>query len=341
LTKKIILFFLIILIVSAGGLSFYIYKSLETTTRSFDGKTEITVHKGESLYSILDRLQEVGLIHDKRIYKVYSRFIHSFTVKSGFYSLSPGLSGMEILKVLEEGKQELIKITIPEGLTAREISLILEEKGIVSIQDFLSSISSRELLDDLNIPADTAEGYLFPDTYFFQKNFLPDKVVEYMVKTYFENLEDIFPFYKDLSDSKLQEKLIIASIVEKEYRVEIEAPLIASVFYNRLKIGMPLQSCATVIYVITEELGKSHPERVLFRDLEIPSEFNTYVNSSLPPAPISNPGKTALKAAFDPAQTDFLFFVVKDSLAGTHNFTSTLADHNSARHSYIQGFRSK
>jgi UPF0755 protein len=320
LTKKIILFFLIILIVSAGGLSFYIYKSLETTTRSFDGKTEITVHKGESLYSILDRLQEVGLIHDKRIYKVYSRFIHSFTVKSGFYSLSPGLSGMEILKVLEEGKQELIKITIPEGLTA---------------------ISSRELRDDLNIPADTAEGYLFPDTYFFQKNFLPDKVVEYMVKTYFENLEDIFPFYKDLSDSKLQEKLIIASIVEKEYRVEIEAPLIASVFYNRLKIGMPLQSCATVIYVITEELGKSHPERVLFRDLEIPSEFNTYVNSSLPPAPISNPGKTALKAAFDPAQTDFLFFVVKDSLAGTHNFTSTLADHNSARQSYIQGFRSK
>ena len=205
----------------------------------------------------------------------------------------------------------------------------------------MAAVNDSEIMESLHIPANSADGYLFPDTYYFQKDFPPQKVLEYMVATYFRNLDRVFPFYVDLSDEKLQEKLILASIIEKEYRVEEEAPLIASVFNNRIKIGMPLQSCATVIYVITEEQGKEHPERIFFRDLEIPSAFNTYLNNDLPPAPISNPGITALSAAFNPAQTDYLFFVVKDSMLGTHTFTSNLADHNTARHSYIQGFRSK
>ncbi|QEN07553.1 endolytic transglycosylase MltG [Oceanispirochaeta crateris] len=341
--KKILIILLLILVISTAGITFYIYKSFQPVSDGHDPTEmiQITIPKGESLYSTLDLLQERNLIHDKWLYKVYSRLIHPFSVKSGLYNFSPNLSGLEILRLLEEGKQELVKVTIPEGLTSSEIAIILESKGIVNQEAFLDSLKSKELLNRLGIPGNSAEGYLFPDTYFFQLDFPPEQVLEHMVQTYFNNLEDIFPFYKELSNAKLQEKVILASIVEKEYRVAVEAPLIASVFYNRMKIGMPLQSCATVIYVITEEQGKPHPDRVFFRDLEIQSEFNTYLNKTLPPAPISNPGKTALKAAFNPAQTDYLFFVVKDAAAGTHNFTSTLADHNNARESYIQGFRSK
>lgn len=340
--KKIIITLTALLILFIGGSSYYIFNSMKAVNPgATDNDIDFTVNEGESLYSVLAKLEEKDLLRDPWIYKLYNRTVRKLNVKKGFYRLSPASTGLEILSVLEEGKQELLRLTIPEGMRSSQIALLLEEKGITSSADFMAAVNNSEIMESLHIPANSAEGYLFPDTYYFQKDFPPQKVLEYMVATYFRNLERVFPFYVDLSDEKLQEKLILASIIEKEYRVEEEAPLIASVFNNRIKIGMPLQSCATVIYVITEEQGKEHPERIFFRDLEIPSAFNTYLNNNLPPAPISNPGITALSAAFNPAQTDYLFFVVKDSLLGTHTFTSNLADHNTARHSYIQGFRSK
>jgi len=341
LAKKIFFIVLILLVAGASGLGLFLYNSLKPVDPLNKRNIQLTVTKGESLDSVLELLEEKNLIKHANIYKVYSRFIRPINIKIGIYNVQPSMTGLEMLRILEEGKQELIKITIPEGLTSNEIVKLFEEKGIVTHEDFMKAMKSRPLLDTLNINEKTAEGYLFPDTYYFQKNFPAEKVLEYMVQTFYRNLKEIYPFYKELSSAKLREKLILASIVEKEYRVAEEAPVIASVFNNRLKIGMPLQSCATVIYVITEELGKPHPDRVFFKDLEIPSDFNTYLNKSLPPKPICNPGRTALNAAFNPAQTDYLFFVVKDSEAGTHTFTSTLADHNAARQSYIQGFRSK
>jgi len=341
LAKKIIIIVLTLLLAGAAGIGYYIYNALRPVNPLDETSVQMTVYKGESLYSVLDRLEDEGLINNADVYKAYSRLIRPVSIKSGVYTVQSSMRGLEILRIMEEGKQELLKITIPEGLTSNEISTLFEEKGIVSRDEFLKAMTSEELLDSLSIDGNSAEGYLFPDTYFFQRDFPAEKVIDHMVRTFFLNLKEIYPYYEELSEAKMKEKLILASIVEKEYRVDFEAPVIASVFNNRLKIGMPLQSCATVIYVITEELGKPHPDRVYFRDLEIPSEFNTYINSSLPPGPISNPGRTALDAAFNPAQTDYLFFVVKDSEAGTHTFTNTLADHNTARQSYIQGFRSK
>lgn len=340
--KKIIIIFILLIIIFAAGSSYYVFKSMKPLESADSNSTvNFTVEEGESLYSVLDRLESDGLIRDPWIYKIYNKTVKHLIVKKGFYSLSPSDSGLKILSVLEEGRQELLRITIPEGMRTSQIAQLLEEKGITSSESFISAVNDPELMRKLNIPADSANGYLFPDTYYFQKDFPAYQILEHMVETYYRNLESIFPFYKDLSDEKLQEKLILASIIEKEYRVEEEAALIASVFNNRMKIGMPLQSCATVIYVITEEQGKEHPDRVFFSDLEIQSDFNTYINNDLPPAPISNPGRTALSASFNPVQSDYLFFVVKDPAAGTHSFTSNLSDHNTARQSYIQGFRSK
>lgn len=340
--KKIILVIVVALLLLTAGGVFYVFNSIKAVApASVDAGLDFTVEQGQSLYSVLAELEEMGLIRDPFIYKLYNRFIRELNVKKGFYRLSPALAGFEIISILEEGRQELLRVTIPEGMRSSQIALLLEEKGITPAEDFNSALYDTDLLRTLGIPADSADGYLFPDTYYFQKDFPASQVLSHMVSTFFRHMDSIFPFYKDLSDEKFQEKIILASIIEKEYRVEEEAPLIASVFNNRINIGMPLQSCATIIYVITEELGKEHPERIFFRDLEIPSDFNTYMHTSLPPAPISNPGKTALYASFNPAQSDYLFFVVKDSAAGTHTFTSNLADHNNARASYIQGFRSK
>ncbi len=340
--KKIVLSLILLPIFIGAGAVAYSVSCFRPADPLYSGEAlSFRIEQGESLYSVLDRMEEAGLIRDARPYRLYVRFIHPVSIKKGNYALSPDKGGLELLEILEEGRQELVRITIPEGLSSGETASILEKAGIVSADEFLEAISSKELLESLGIAAHSAEGYLFPDTYYFQKDFPPEKIVATMTETFFETLKKVFPFYADLSEEKLNEKVILASIVEKEYRVSAEAPLIASVFNNRLKIGMPLQSCATVIYVITEELERPHPDRILFRDLELDSPYNTYINDSLPPGPISNPGETALAAAFNPRQSDYLFFVVKDSAAGTHTFTSSLADHNSARAEYIQGFRSK
>jgi len=192
------------------------------------------------------------------------------------------------------------------------------------------------LIEKFGIPAKNLEGYLFPDTYRFLQKYPAEKVVEHLVDTFFQQLEDIAPDYTDFSAEELHQRVILASIVEREYRDPEEANKIASVFYNRLEKNMRLQSCATVVYVLTEEQGLPHPSKLTYNDLEVESEFNTYREWGLPPAPIANPGTDALRGAFHPADTDYLFFLLQDQNAGKHVFSRNLADHNEAYSLYIK-----
>jgi UPF0755 protein len=129
----------------------------------------------------------------------------------------------------------------------------------------------------------------------------------------------------------------MASIIEREYRVREEAPLIASVFYNRLQFGAGLSSCATIGYIITEVRGEPHPDFLTYKDLEIESPYNTYKYAGLPPGAICNPGKTALDAAFNPENTDYWYFVLKNPETGEHYFSEDLNEHNKARRLYLKG----
>ena len=158
-----------------------------------------------------------------------------------------------------------------------------------------------------------------------------------MIDTFFEKLEGIDPGYTELTAEQLYEKIILASIIEREYRVAEEAPMIASVFYNRLESEMALGSCATIEFIITEELEKPHPNYLTYQDLEIESEYNTYIHQGLPPAPISNPGIAALEAVFNPADTDFLYFLLQDTESGKHYFSRTYSEHNKAKLLYLKG----
>jgi UPF0755 protein len=158
-----------------------------------------------------------------------------------------------------------------------------------------------------------------------------------MADTFFDRVREISPESNDLSPKALNDVIILASIIEREYRVEEEAPIMAGVFYNRIKINMSLESCATVEYIITEIQGKKHPTVLYYEDIEIKDPYNTYVNPGLPPGPISFPGKAALNAVFHPAQTDYLFFRLIDEKAGKHYFSKTLDAHIKAGALFVKG----
>jgi len=332
----------LLIIISAGTLLALAYYFNSSTDELSTDIVVFQVDKGASFNGIATDLEDAQLIRSALFLKVFNKITGSRRlIKTGSYNIDKNLTALKIINQLVEGKQKLVPVVIPEGLTVSKIALILDEAGIVESDEFVQAARDGSYLLEYGISTSTLEGFLFPDTYSFQQNFPAEKIVRYMVDVFFEKLETVYPDYKMLTEKQIYEKIILSSIIEKEYRVSEEASKMASVFYNRIDQGWPLQSCATIVYVLTEEHMKQHPERILFSDLEIDSEFNTYRNKGLPPAPISNSGLVSLDAVFNPAQTDYMFFVVKDINLGTHTFTKKLSDHNQARADYITNFRSK
>jgi UPF0755 protein len=296
----------------------------------------IEVRKGESSQSVGRRLERAGLISNRYFWYLLSRFESDF-IKSGTYRLEMPASQIAIHRILVSGRQILHRVTIPEGVTLSKMARILEEAGVCSADDFTAASADPEIIGRYRIPNSTMEGYLFPDTYLFPGEYPASRVVRALADTFFERLEKIAPSSVDLSPHDLNQKVIIASIVEREYRVSEEAPLMAGVFYNRLGIGMALQSCATVEYIITEIQGKPHPSVLYNRDLEIRSPYNTYLVPGLPPGPISAPGATALYAAFFPVQTEYFYFRLDDPQSGRHYFSRTLDEHIKAGQLFVKG----
>lgn len=340
---RIVFTILILLAVMAAGTAAVLGFYLNTSTDKLSMEVLVfPVVEGATFNSIADDLQDSGLIRSALFLKIYNKIRGSvILIKKGSYNIEKKQTTLEIVRQLEDGKQKLLPVVIPEGVTISRIDAILSEAEITAYGEFSAAARDGSYLEKFGIKADTLEGFLFPDTYSFQKNYPAGKVAHHMVDVFFEKLAVIYPDYSMLTGSQIYDKIILSSIIEKEYRIPEEAPKMASVFYNRLDQSWPLQSCATIVYIITEEQKRPHPERILFSDLEISSEFNTYQNKGLPPAPISNPGSVALMAVFNPAQTDYMFFVVKDAALGTHIFSRSLADHNQARADYISNFRSK
>jgi UPF0755 protein len=300
-----------------------------------DGSLFLEVRNGETAFSVGNRLEEAGIIRNRYFWYFLSRFTREY-IKTGAYRIELPASQIRIHSLLVSGEQILVRLTVPEGATLKKTALALEEAGICGSGAFLSAAASREILDNYGIPGETAEGYLFPETYFFPYSFPAEKVVAAMADTFFSRLGEIVPESLGMDNAEIFKKVIIASIVEREYRVDEEAALMAGVFYNRLDIGMALQSCATVEYVITEIQGRPHPEVLYNRDTGIRDPYNTYLYPGLPPGPISAPGRTALEAAFNPASAGYLYFRLTDPGAGRHYFSKTLDDHIRAGALYVK-----
>ena len=334
--KTLTLIVLILTVGLVGGIVAAYYVNRPSSTIPEAGAL-VSVHEGESLNAIAAKLEGEGIIRSSFFLRLFSRLrATEGDFQVGTYKIEKGTSTLGVHNLLVSGREVLYSITIPEGWPISRIANLLEDESITSRDEFLAAARARQLLADLGIPGDSVEGFLFPDTYFFAKDYPAELIVKHMVEQFFGKLRAIYPDFSGIAPEELYQKVVLASIIEREYRAEDEAEMMASVFYNRLDINMRLQSCATVAYVLTEILGKEHPDNLTFKDLEVESDYNTYAQWGLPPGPISNPGIVALKAAFLPAESDFLYFVLKDPNAGRHEFSTSLEDHNYAKFMYLK-----
>ncbi|HRP68753.1 MAG TPA: endolytic transglycosylase MltG, partial [Turneriella sp.] len=220
-------------------------RSVSDGSRSLD----FPVRSGASLQSVTVQLENANLIHSGFFFKFYMRLTGKATkLKYGVYTLTDGMSVFKIAQVLTSGKTKTISITIAEGLHNRQIAdLFVAKKFFVSRDEFLQYASKKSILTKYKIPAQSVEGYLFPDTYFLPPGYSKEKIIEHMIDHFFDKVKTVKNFPTD--PRKIHETVILSSIVEREAKLKEERALIAAVFHNRLKDGEPLESCATVQYL--------------------------------------------------------------------------------------------
>jgi UPF0755 protein len=230
-----------------------------------------------------------------------------------------------------------MRVTVPEGLTLKKTARLLEEADICPADEFLAAANDPEITALYHIPGASMEGYLYPDTYLFPPQYPASRVIQTMADTFFARIAEIDEKAQSMPPDELNRLVILASIVEREYRLDEEAPLMAGVFLNRMEIGMALQSCATVEYVITEIQDRPPPEILLTRDTELRDPYNTYIRPGLPPGPICAPGAIALRAVFSPAKSDYLYFRLIEKASGKHYFSPTLDGHIKAGQLHLKG----
>ena len=270
----------------------------------------VTIEQGMNAQHVAELLEKEGLISSKNyfLFLLRLRGVHR-KIKAGIYEINSKESTWRIISKLVLGKSKKIKLTIPEGFTARQIAQLIEQEGLGEKDRFLEIVEERKL-----------EGYLFPETYFVDYDVSEEEIINMIVdqfnKVFTKEMEERgkkFNFTK-------RDTVILASIIEKEAVKEEERPLISAVFHNRLKKRWYLESCATVQYALGE-----HKEKLTYEDVKVDSPYNTYIHFGLPPGPISNPGLAAIKATLYPAQTDLMFFVTKGE--GTHRFSKYYQRH--------------
>ena len=332
---KIAIIMAFFLFAMLGGFCFSVWSwAKEMSQPSTKGKTTgVVIEQGYGTKRIASILKEKNIIKSALLFRIYIRFLAvDQNLKPGHYSFTGKESLSQVIQQLLKGNQNTISVTIKEGTTLKEAAAILQDASICSAIDFMEEVSDPGRLGKIFsnwelIPQ--AEGLIFPDTYFFEKHTPAAKVAERMLKLMKHQIDKIF-FAKLPQGLNQYEGCILASIVEKEAVLNKERPIIASVFYNRLKKKMKLESCATVLYA----LG-IHKNRLLNEDLKIDSPYNTYLNTGLPPTPISNFGVASMKAVACPSETDYLFFVVNGKDGG-HNFSKSLEEHNKNKKDYFE-----
>jgi len=281
----------------------------------------ILIPPGSSFSQVCHQLQERGLVRDRWALILLARITGlERHFPAGEITLQPGMSVWQLVWTLRKSEASTVDVTLPEGLSAREIAAILQAKGVVDSAAFVRAQSNPELHRRLQINAPDLEGYLFPDTYNLYRRMDADAVVQKMVDRFSEIWNDSMTTRANQLGWSIRQVLTLASIIQGEVIVPSEAPMVSSVYHNRLKAGMLLQADPTIQYIIT-----NGPRRLLRDDLEIDSPYNTYRHRGLPPGPISNPGRAAILAGLYPADTNYLYFVAKGD--GSHAFNATEEGH--------------
>ena len=296
-----------------------------------DGQRKVLfqIARGQGSVTVSKSLQSEGLIHDASDFRMLLRWTRrSSSLKAGVYELHDGMSAREIANVLTEGRVRMLSLTIPEGWNRKQIGDYLAQHKLVSDRAaFLSLTERTDVRSKHKIAGSSTEGYLFPDTYSVPHGFPAERLQDLMIQRFFQQLKKI-KVPENLPAAELHQKVILASIVEREAVRPEERPMMAQVFLNRLQRNMRLESCATIQFLLPKPR-----ERLFNKDLKIESPYNTYIHRGLPPGPISNPGIAAIKAAFRPKAGPYLFFVLKPD--NSHHFSVRFSEHVAAKKRYL------
>lgn len=325
--KIISIALLILIILGASVLAGVYYYVNNIPTVSEDSVVDIP--KGKGLRNISALLEEEGIIGSGDLFVLYVIGKGwQDKLKAGEYQFKKGSTTSDVALKIAEGDVVVHKVTIPEGLTAREIAELLGRNGVVDPDEFLAAAAEPELLSILpGRPVTGLEGYLFPDTYSYTKGVTAEEFIRMMLNRFKEVYGSLAGLRQNVNLTD-NEVITLASIVEEETAAASERPLVSAVFHNRLRLGMRLESDPTVIY----GMGEDFDGNLTKSDLSTMSQYNTYLIRGLPPGPISNPGKDSIIAALSPAPVDYIYFVSRGD--GTHYFSEHYKDHQRAVSEY-------
>nr|WP_295969588.1 endolytic transglycosylase MltG [uncultured Bacillus sp.] len=338
---------LLIAVVVFGGGYFYVHSALKPVNPDSKEKIMVEIPIGSGISAISQLLEDHGVIKDARVFKYYVKFNNETNFMAGEYEMNPSMTIQQIIDSLKTGKvmQEVVfKMTIPEGKKIEEIAAIIAKKTNHKQEDILQRFNDPIFVEDLiakypDVLSDEIlkptvkyplEGYLFPATYsFYTENPEIDEIAAVML----DKTKAVLDEYRGQMEEKqmsVHEILTMASLIEEEATEKVDRNKIASVFYNRIEAGMPLQTDPTVLYALGE-----HKDRVYYKDLEVDSPYNTYKNAGLTPGPIANAGITSIEAALSPAETEYLYFLATPE--GDVLFSKTNNEHNVKKEEHITG----
>lgn len=295
--------------------------------RNNPGQVFVDIPRGTSRVGIAEILAKDRIIRNQLAFTLYSEWHHRTKLQAGEYLFDHPVDSRDVFWKIAHGEIFVRTITVPEGWTMYDIANEMQRQGVCTREDFLEAARDTSLVSDLAPHAQNLEGFLFPSTYEFTRHTNCEQVVKRMTQDFravWETIDSPGPSQSAGELTTLQ-VVSLASLVERETPNPSERPVVAGVFYNRLRLGDPLQCDPTVQYAL--EMAGNPRRDVRPADLRVDSPYNTYEHRGLPPGPIGNPGEASLRAALDPAKTDFLYFVANNQ--GGHFFSSTLAGHNS------------
>lgn len=328
--KKIIIF-LAVLVVALAGLFFYVRNQMYFSHGSYKQSKIFEIKKGEGNSEIASRLETENIVASKYAFYIYLRS-HGMLNKilPGEYELSGTMSVPEIAYTITQDKNRFIKVTFPEGWDSKKIAERLKANNLDG-DGFLKIVASPgEIKNSYPFLKDakSLEGYLFPDTYFFRKNEDPSSIATKMLDNFNQKFDEGMRQEAESQGKSVSEIVTLASIIEKEVTSQEDREIASGIFLNRMKNGQPLQSCATIAYI----LG-INKKQYSYADTRIVSPFNTYLNKGLTPAPIDNPGLSSLNAALHPKATDYNYFL-SDPDSGKTIFSKTIQEHNANKAKY-------
>jgi len=316
-------------LLAGGGLAWYVLTGPVPSTN--ESVRAVVIRPQTGAFDIANALKEAHVIRSRVAFVVVA--VARGTQRrllAGEYEFVPGLSLLEVVRLIEQGKGLVNQVTIPEGFAARQIAGLLYEKGLVDQDRFMALLRDRRLLQQYGVDGSSLEGYLFPDTYRLVRGLSEEVIIGLMVRRFGEVFGPVERARAMALKMSVAEVITLASLIEREAKADEERPLVSSVFHNRLRLGMPLQSDPTVLYGLSRFNGK-----LTRTNLRAPSPYNTYLHRGLPPGPIANPGRASVMAALYPASSRYLYFVSRND--GTHAFSNTLQEHDAMVRRYQIG----